>query len=84
MLDNFEHLLAGVDLIIRFMQQTPKVTLLITSRERLALQAEQVFELAGLDYPVAESATDIDSYQAVQLFVERAQRLQRKFQLDAG
>ncbi len=47
-LDNFEHLLTGVDLIIRILQQTTKVTLLITSRERLALQAEQVFELDGL------------------------------------
>lgn len=69
LLDNFEHLLDGVDLIIQLLQQT-RVTLLITSRERLALQAEQVFELEGLSPPAAE-----------QLFVERAQRVQRKFQL---
>ncbi len=68
-LDNFEHLLDGVDLIIHLFQQTAKVTLLITSRERLALQAEQVFELDGLSLSASE-----------QLFVERAQQVQRKFQ----
>jgi predicted ATPase/DNA-binding SARP family transcriptional activator len=80
-LDSFEHLLATVELVSRIIQQAPKVALLITSRERLALQAEQVFELAGLDYPVSEAPEEIACYQAVQLFVERAQRLQRKFQL---
>lgn len=71
MLDNFEHLLDGIDLIIRLLQQT-KVTLLITSRERLALQAEQVFELEGLSLSAAE-----------QLFIERARHMQRKFQPQA-
>jgi len=68
-LDNFEHLLDGVDLIIRLLQQAAEVTLLVTSRERLALQAEQVFELEGLSLSAAE-----------QLFVQRAQQAQRKFQ----
>ena len=68
-LDNFEHLLDGVDLIIRVLQQAARVTLLITSRERLALQAEQVFELEGISLSASE-----------QLFIERAQHVQRKFQ----
>ncbi|CAG0934368.1 Putative HTH-type transcriptional regulator [Thermoflexales bacterium] len=80
-LDNFEHLLAHVELIKRIIQQAPQITLLITSRERLALQAERVFELEGLDYPAGDGTTDLERYQAVQLFSERAQRLQRKFQL---
>ena len=83
MLDNFEHLLTGVDLIIRVLQQTTKVTLLITSRERLALQAEQVFELDGLSYPGSDENVPIEQSGAVQLFIERAQQVQRKFQLDA-
>jgi predicted ATPase/DNA-binding SARP family transcriptional activator len=82
-LDNVEHLLTGVELLIRLIQQAPRLTLLITSRERLALQVEQVFEVGGLDYPLAESAPDMARYQAVQLFVERAQRVQRKFHLAA-
>ena len=76
-----EYLLTGVDLIKRLIQHAPRVTLLITSRERLALQAEQVFELAGLEYPASEAAADIEGYQAVQLFADRAQHLQRKFQV---
>lgn len=80
-LDNFEQLLANVELIRRIVHQAPRITLLITSRERLALQAERVFELEGLDYPALEVTAGIERYQAVQLFVERARRLQRKFQL---
>jgi predicted ATPase/DNA-binding SARP family transcriptional activator len=79
-LDNLEHLLTGIAFIARLLQYAPRVTLLITSRERLALQAEQVFELTGLEYPTGD-ATDLEQYQAVQLFVDRAQRVQRKFQL---
>jgi predicted ATPase/DNA-binding SARP family transcriptional activator len=79
-LDNLEHLLTGVSFIVRLMQHAPRVTLLITSRERLAVQAEQVFELTGLEYPAFDAA-DLEQYQAVQLFVDRAQRVQRKFQL---
>ena len=79
-LDNVEHLLTSVDLIARLLQRAPRVTLLITSREKLALQAEQVFELAGLEYPATDTAA-LGSCQAVQLFIDRAQRVQRKFQL---
>ncbi len=68
-LDNFEHLLDGVELIIRLLRQTAKMTLLITSRERLALQAEQVFDLNRLSLSASE-----------QLFLERVQHVQRKFQ----
>jgi len=78
-LDNFEHLLTGVDLIIRILQQTTRVTLLITSRERLALQSEQVFELDGLSYPGSDENVPIELSGAVQLFIERAQQVQRKF-----
>jgi len=79
-LDNVEQLLPEVDLIVRLLRHAPRLTLLITSRERLAVQAEQVFEVSGLAYPANEAA-DLEQYQAVQLFVDRAQRVQRKFQL---
>jgi predicted ATPase len=79
-LDNVEQLLPDVDLIVRLLQHAPRLTLLITSRERLAVQAEQVFELTGLEYPI-DDTVDQKQYQAVQLFVDRAQRVQRKFQL---
>jgi predicted ATPase/DNA-binding SARP family transcriptional activator len=81
-LDNYEHLLDRADLITQ-MLGAPRVTLVVTSRERLTLQAECVFELEGLDYPVAGRAGDIAQYSAVQLFVERARRVRPEFQLGA-
>ena len=50
-LDNFEHLIKGVDVIIAILAQAPNVKLLVTSRERLNLHEEWVLELAGLAYP---------------------------------
>lgn len=79
-LDNFEHLLAGVDFIAQIIQHTRRTVLLITSRERLALQAERVFELEGLDYPPEEAHGDSERYSAVQLFIDRARQATRKFQ----
>ncbi|HEY4722571.1 MAG TPA: BTAD domain-containing putative transcriptional regulator, partial [Anaerolineae bacterium] len=78
-LDNIEHLLAGVNFIAQIVQQARRVTLLITSRERLTLQAEQVFELEGLSYPEGPQR-DVERYSAVQLFIDRAQQATRKFQ----
>jgi hypothetical protein len=47
-LDNYEHLLPEIDLLVEILSYAPHVTLLVTSRERLALQAEHLRELAGL------------------------------------
>ncbi|MFZ4659908.1 MAG: helix-turn-helix domain-containing protein [Caldilineaceae bacterium] len=69
-LDNLEHLLAGVDLLVAIQQAAPLVKMLTTSRERLDLQGEWVFDLQALPEPVA-----------VALFTERAQRVQRTFTL---
>ena len=67
-LDNFEHLLAARDLLIRLLQETRWVKLLITSRERLRLRAEHVVRLSGL--PVEDGASP-----ALQLFMARASRV---------
>jgi transcriptional regulator with XRE-family HTH domain len=47
-LDNVEHLLEGVDLFAEMLERAPEVKLLVTSRERLNLQGEWVFEIQGL------------------------------------
>lgn len=101
-LDNFEHLMEGADLVLDILKRAPQVNLLVTSREVLSLQAEFVFELEGLPYPGSDPAANdtaphdetpgtgfpLDAgtaagYAAVQLFVERAQRVQRAFSLAA-
>jgi predicted ATPase len=77
-LDNFEHLLAGADLIYDILAQAPRVGMLVTSRERLSLQAEWLFDVEGLAYPPeaprgpARPQPDSASYSAIQLFVQRA------------
>ncbi|WP_420632396.1 ATP-binding protein [Candidatus Leptofilum sp.] len=55
-LDNIEHLLPeAVRFVSRLLQAAPAITLLVTSRERLRLPAEQSFDLMGLtDNDVAE------------------------------
>ena len=50
-LDNFEHLLAGCDLLLEILKEAPYVKMIITSRERLHLQAEFLIELQGLSFP---------------------------------
>ena len=47
-LDNFEHLLDGVDLIVRLIEEAPGLSLLVTSREALNVRAEERYILDGL------------------------------------
>ena len=50
-LDNFEHLLGGVDLVSDILAATTGLKILVTSREALNLQEEWVRQIAGLAYP---------------------------------
>jgi len=85
--DNFEHLLDGADLLSEIVRQAPAVTVLATSRERLHLQEEWVYEVQGLPFPAVKDATAavskisdaIDGYAAVQLFVQRARQTEAGF-----
>jgi len=86
-LDNFEHLLVasqdshGSGLLVDLLTAAPGVKLLVTSRERLRLQWEWVFEVGGLAVPESEQAEAIDGYSAVQLFIQSARRAQSHFTL---
>ena len=83
-LDNFEHLMEGVSLLPRIMQAAPGVQLLVTSRERLNLQGEWVFEVEGLPYPVSPKESNLEeeaAYGAVQLFLQGALRVNPRFSL---
>ena len=70
-LDNFEHLVENNGRFIsQLLTEAPKLKLIITSRERLNLVEETVFDLEGL--PFSKEAT-LDS-DAAQLFISHAQR----------
>lgn len=62
-LDNFEHLLAGAQLVVRILKETPCVKLLITSRERLNVQGEWALSVGGMS-----------AHGALQLFKQSAER----------
>ncbi|MEE4239789.1 MAG: BTAD domain-containing putative transcriptional regulator [Anderseniella sp.] len=85
-LDNFEHLLSsrhdrGRDLVLAMVRTAPKLKLLVTSRERLNLQAEWLLILHGLPYPPAEAAFGDETFEAVELFVQGARRVRPEFSL---
>jgi predicted ATPase/transcriptional regulator with XRE-family HTH domain len=80
-LDNVEHLLAGVGLFGELLECAPSAKLLVTSRERLNLHGEWVFEVQGLPVPSPDQAEYAEEYSAVALFVQSAQRAQAGFEL---
>ncbi len=83
-LDNFEHLLAGVELLSALLDEAPALKLLVTARERLNLAEEWLFELRGLStmpvgaVPVGEKSDDEEN-EASLLFVHCAQRVRQDF-----
>jgi predicted ATPase len=80
-LDNFEHLLEGTAITGDILAAAPNVKLLVTSRERLNVLEEWVYEVRGLAFPSSEADNEIERYGAVQLFVQSARRVHQSFQL---
>jgi DNA-binding SARP family transcriptional activator/predicted ATPase len=79
-LDNAEHLPELADMAARWLANAPGLVLFVTSRERLALREEQRFELIGLRFAAdALQVPDAPLSDAVQLFIESAQRQRRTF-----
>jgi predicted ATPase/class 3 adenylate cyclase len=78
-LDNFEHLVEGSLLLSTVIERAPRIELLTTSRERLNVQSEWVFDVDGLE--LAEHGNGHAG--ALQLFVERAAQVDPGFSLDA-
>ena len=83
-MDNFEHLLDGVDIAANILERAPDVQILATSRERLYLHEEQIFAIQGLEFPDWETPEDAAEYTAVQLFIQSARRVRHDFKLAAG
>lgn len=84
-LDNAEHLDGLADTAIALLAATPRVQILVTSRERLGLQAEWVVELGGLELPPAEpDLAALDASAAARLFVQRARAGQPAFRAEAA
>ncbi|MDX1991035.1 MAG: protein kinase [bacterium] len=82
-MDNFEHMLAGATLVSDLLRGAPYVRVLATSRERLNLTGETLFNLDGMDFPEWETPADAMEYSAVKLFLQGARRAKPGFELTA-
>ncbi|MCE7979898.1 MAG: hypothetical protein DYG89_01790 [Caldilinea sp. CFX5] len=83
-LDNFEHLLDGVELVLTILETAPAVRVLTTSRERLQVHDEQVYTVHGLSYPLGKLVNTDTPYAATELFCQRARRVEPDFALSAA
>ena len=83
-LDNFEQLLEGANLLTEILNTCPHVKLLVTSREPLQLAAEWRLDLEGLTYPGEDEtweATKISHYDAIHMFIQAARQVQVDYEL---
>lgn len=80
-LDNFEHVMDGVDIIPEMLAATANLKILVTSREALNLQEEWVRQIEGLSFPERNRNGSLENYGAVQLFLDRARRIRGDFDL---
>jgi predicted ATPase/transcriptional regulator with XRE-family HTH domain len=81
LIDNAEHLLDGVGVFAEILEECPQVKLLVTSRERLNLLSEWVFEIQGLPVPASDQVEKIEDFSSVALFLQSARRVQAGFEI---
>jgi predicted ATPase/DNA-binding CsgD family transcriptional regulator len=85
-LDNCEHLVeACAFLAYALLRSCPNLSILATSREALGVAGERNFPVPPLSSPEAQglSAQELEGFEAVRLFVERASYRRPDFVLDA-
>jgi predicted ATPase len=72
--------LGGLALLSDILSAAPEIKILVTSRERLNLEEEWLFQVEGLSPPDDSQAEhDLATNSAVQLFVQNARRAQSGF-----
>ena len=86
-LDNCEHVIDAVAHIAeKVLYACPNVQILATSRESLGIRGETNYRVAPLTVPTSSTDFSVDSllrYEAIRLFVERAQAANRNWNLTA-
>jgi predicted ATPase len=78
-LDNMEHLAGGAGLLAEILAAARRLKLLVTSRERLNLRAEQPFEVQGMPVVDEETGGGTGGDDAVELFLSAARRVDPTF-----
>ena len=78
-LDNLEQLLPGGNAAIEnLLTQTQRLKLIVTSREALIIRWEWHYNLDGLAYPPSDTADALESYSAVEMFLQRLRQTRRE------
>src|SRR5215204_2749499 len=84
-LDNCEHLLeASAHLVDKVLDSCPRLRILATSREALGVEGEVRWVVLPLSVPEAQGtlpSEELEGYESVRLFVERARGRDRSFSL---
>jgi predicted ATPase len=81
-LDNFEHLLPSAHLVKAILQSAAQVKVLVTSRSRLSIYGECVYNLSGMNVPDA-GQLDAEN-ESLELFMHSARRVVADFAPDAA
>ncbi len=84
LLDNFEHVEAAALSVAELLAVCPRLKVLVTSRSVLHVRAEREFSVPPLALPSLAHLPDLaelSQYEAVALFIERAQAVKPSFQV---
>lgn len=81
-LDNFEQLLDGAGVIADLLSSAPSLRTLVTSRSPLRLHGEREYPVPPLDVPRSNQRGEVESSDAIKLFVNRAQAIRPQFEVD--
>ncbi len=83
-LDNFDHLVTGADVLSHILAGAPSVKMMVTSRERLNLQEEWLYHVEALEVP--DNASDPNSlkFPSIQLFMQAVHRVQPDFSIQGN
>ncbi len=80
-LDNAEQIHDGALSVAGLLQDCPRVSVTVTSRRLLGLRDEYEYSLSPLGLPAGSSLALVAGSEAAQLFVDRARRSRRGFEL---
>ena len=83
-LDNFEHLIEGAGFVAELLMAAADVRVVVTTRSALELSGEWLMDLEGLACPPLGATIDLETFDAVKLFVNRAERVAPNFALGEG
>ena len=80
-LDNFEQLTSGGAFFEAMLNSAPAIKFLVTSRVALEVPVAWFYPVGGMSFPTSLSTIPLESFEAVELFVQCARRVRANFSL---